>query len=94
MTDRSDYQKKVIERYYDQRDAIMLNRLQELVTELYLADSEKKREQLWKRVQAAMEKLGVKPGLMEHILARRSPETLAENVRDWLRAAGQSPRNG
>jgi ubiquinone biosynthesis protein COQ9 len=94
MTDRSDYQKKVIERYYDQRDAIMLNRLQELVTELYLADSEKKREQLWKRVQAAMENLGVKPRLMEHILSRRSAETLAQNVRDWLRAAGQTPRKG
>jgi hypothetical protein len=94
MTDRSDYQKKVIERYYDQRDAIMLNRLQELVTELYLADSEKKRDQLWKRVRGAMENLGVKPGLVEHILSRRSPETLAENLKDWLRAAGQTPRKG
>lgn len=94
MADRSNYQKEVIERYYDQRDTIMLNRLQELVTELYLADSEKQRDRLWKRVQAAMEKLGVKPRLMEHILARRSAETLAENVRDWLQAAGRSPRNG
>jgi hypothetical protein len=82
---RSDYQKKVIQRYYDQRDGIMLNKLQELVTELYLAESDKKRDQLWKRAAAAMENLKIKPALIEHICSQRSPDILAQNLQDWLK---------
>jgi len=92
MAELSDYQKKVVERYYSQRDAIMLNKLQELVTDLYLAESDKKREQLWKRVQAAMEQLNIKPGIVEHILSRRDPKILAQNLQDWLKAADSRGR--
>ena len=90
MGELSDYQKKVVERYYSQREAIMLNKLQEIVTELYLAASDKKREQLWSRVQAAMEHLSIKPGIIEHIMSRRDPEILARNLQDWLKAADAS----
>jgi hypothetical protein len=34
----SSYQKKVIQNYYQHKDTIVLTRLQELVTELYLAE--------------------------------------------------------
>ena len=37
MAEYSKYQQKVIKRYYDNRDSIALQRVQELVTELYLA---------------------------------------------------------
>ena len=93
LTDYSPYQQKVIKRYYDQRDQIMLSKLQELVTELYLAESEKKRDRLWERVAQAMETLKIPPRLAEHILTKRKPEVLAGNVNDWLKAA-QRPRGG
>ncbi len=83
----TNYQKKLIERYYDNLDAIALSRLQELVGELYLADSDKKRERLWQRVAAAMDKLKVKPAIAAHILERRDPKILASNLEDWLRNA-------
>ena len=50
MPDYSKHQKKIIERYYDHRDVIMLTKLGEIVTELYLATSDKKRDQLWSTI--------------------------------------------
>ena len=38
MAERSNYQNKVIKNYYDNRENIALQRCQEIVTELYLAE--------------------------------------------------------
>ena len=40
----SSYQKDVISRYYENQETILLQNLQELVTELYLADTDAKRK--------------------------------------------------
>lgn len=82
------YQQNVIARYYDQREEIMLAKLGEIATELYLADSDAKRNRLWSRAEAAMKSLKVGPKIVEHILSQRKPEILAANLRDWL-AAGK-----
>jgi len=87
MPEYSDYQRKVIQRYYDHRDTIALTRLQELVSELYLAESDKKRDQVWKRVDKAMKNLKVGEKLRQHILASRDAKVLAANVQDWLKQA-------
>ena len=89
MTDYTPHQRKIIERYYDNRDQIMLARLGEIVTELYLAEADKARDRLWSRAVKAMEALKVPPALIEHILMQRNPEVLAKNLRDWLTAAKQ-----
>lgn len=81
----SAYQQKVIKRYYENLDTIMLQKLQELVTELYLADTAAQRERLWDRVEKAMVKLKIPPKVADHILAQRSVEILAANVEDWLK---------
>lgn len=83
----SAYQKKVINNYYDNLDTIMLTKLQELVTELYLADSQKKADKLWERVEKALIKLKIKSELVEHIISKRSAVILAKNVEDWLKCA-------
>lgn len=88
MPEYSNYQKKLIDRYYDQRDVIMLNKLQELVTDLFLADTAKKSDQLWARAEKAMRNLKVKEQVMANILEKRDPQVLAANVRDWLNSAG------
>ncbi len=79
----SHYQKKVISNYYDNLDTIMLNKLSELVTELYLADSDKRRNQLWQRVDKAMIKLKIKPDIRKHIMAKKDIEILAKNIKEW-----------
>ena len=80
----SEYQKSVISGYYDNLDTIMLQKLSELVTELYLADSQTKKDRLWQRAHKAMIKLKVPPAIIDHILKRKDVEVLAKNLQDWL----------
>ena len=56
MPDYSPYQKKIIDRYYKNFDAIKHQQLSELATELYLAEG-KKKDRLWKRVEEDLRKL-------------------------------------
>jgi hypothetical protein len=81
----SHYQKKVISRYYQNIDQVALQRLGELVTELYLADTDKKKDRLWGQVQKAMENIKVQPVIAEHILKTRDVKILAKNLADWLK---------
>ena len=86
----SAQQKKIISRYYDNLDTIMLTKLQELASEIYLAEGKKKKlDQLWDRVAKAMGHMGVPPEIQAHILEKRSPEVLARNIEDWLKEAGK-----
>ena len=55
MPKRSKYQQKVIKNYYDNREAIALQRVSELVTELYLAEG-KQRLRHWKTLRSHLEK--------------------------------------
>ena len=83
--DYTPYQKNVISQYYDRLDTIMLAKLQELLSDLYLADTQAKRDRLWQRVHQAMTKLGVPPAIVEHIMAKKDIEVLAQNLQDWLK---------
>jgi hypothetical protein len=86
--DRSEYQEKIISKYYSHLDTIMLQKLQVLVSELYLTDSDKKKDRLWKRVEQAMENLKIPSPIAEHIMSTRDVEVLAKNLQDWLKHAG------
>ena len=82
------YQQGIINRYYSQLDTILLEKLQTLVSELYVTESETKKKRLWQRVQQAMEKLNVPQPILEHIMSRKDVEVLAKNLQDWLKHAG------
>jgi hypothetical protein len=75
------HQQKIIKRYYDNQDAINIQKLAELVTDLYLADG-KKRQSLWKRIATAMEKLKVPAQRIQHIVEKNDPELLAALVKE------------
>ena len=75
--ERTEYQNNIIKRYYQNQDSIMLQKLSELVTELYLAD-EKKKSRLWKRVEAALNNLKVPQVKINQILERQDPVFLAK----------------
>jgi len=83
--DYTPYQKNVISQYYDRLDTIMLAKLQELLSDLYLADTQAKRDRLWQRIHQAMTKQGVPPAIVEHIMAKKDIEVLAKNIQDWLK---------
>lgn len=84
--DYTPHQQNIISQYYDRLDTIMLTKLQEMVSDLYMAETQAKRNRLWQRIHQAMTKLGVPPAIVEHIMAQRDVEVLARNVQDWLQA--------
>jgi hypothetical protein len=75
---RSSYQDRVIRNYYQNRDDIMLQRLGELVTDLFLAEGQA-RARLWKRVAEVLEKLKVPKPEIQHLVRSQNP-TLVANV--------------
>ena len=84
------HQQNIISRYYDHLDTIMLTKLQEMVSDLYLAETQAKQDRLWQRIHKAMTKLGAPPNIIEHIMAKRDVEILAKNVQDWLKSTKTS----
>jgi hypothetical protein len=79
----SQYQKSVISGYYNNLDTIMLQKLGELVTELYLADTQARQDRLWERAHKAMVKLKIPPAIIDHIMKKQDVEILAKNIQDW-----------
>jgi len=80
----SQYQQSVISGYYKNLDTIMLQKLSELVTELYLAETKAKHDRLWDRVHKAMVKLKIRPDTIAHIMEKKDVQILAQNIQDWL----------
>ena len=83
MAERSKYQQKIIKNYYNNQEAISLQRLGELVTELYLAEG-KKRAKQWEYIVAALEKLKVPQSRIDTLLAKDNPALVAKLVEELL----------
>ena len=83
----SKHQQKIIRNYYQNREAISLQRLQELVTDLYLAEG-KKREKQWEYIVTALKKLGLPEKRIEHLRAQDDPQMLAKVVEEMLAKGG------
>jgi len=81
MADFTPYQQKIIKRYYDNQDILQLQRLAELVGELYLS-TEKKRQGVWRRIVSSMQKLGVPSSRIDHLRQQDKPELLAQVVKE------------
>jgi hypothetical protein len=83
MAERSPYQQRVIKNYYRNKDAIMLQRLGEQVTDLYLAEG-KARQRLWKRVTTTLEKLEIPPERIEHLVGSDNPALVASLLKELM----------
>lgn len=83
MAKRSSYQDRVIRNYYQNRDALMVQKLSELVTDLYLAEG-KARARCWERIQAALENLKIPPTRIEHLMKSDNPALVANLVQELL----------
>jgi len=87
MDNFTAHQQKIIKRYYENIDSISLQKLGEMVTELYLAEG-KKLEKLWKNAAAAMAKLGVPASRIDTIVKSQKAEQLANLVRELQSQVG------
>lgn len=83
MPKRSAYQQRVIRDYYQNFDAIMLQRLGDLVSDLYLAEG-KSRARVWKRVAGALEKLKVPASRIDHIVQSDNPALVADLLNELM----------
>ena len=77
---RSPHQERMIRNYYKNRDAIALQNLQELVTELYLVPDEFKFRRLWQRVEKALQNLGVDEAEVARLVKARDVKDLAKFI--------------
>ena len=78
--ERTPYQDKIIKRYYENKPEIMRQKLNELVTDLYLAETPKKREMIWKRVVLALKNLNVPEKQVSALISHADPVVLARSV--------------
>ncbi|MEO0474880.1 MAG: hypothetical protein AAF085_02760 [Planctomycetota bacterium] len=80
----SRHQSSIVNRYYKNLDTIVSNRLQEAVSELYLAESDKKRATLWKKVKTQLDKTPADPAEIQAIVEVGDIEKLAKLVNDLI----------
>jgi len=83
MAKRSKYQERIIKNYYNNQDNILLQRLSDLVSDLYLSEG-KARARIWLRATTAMEKLKVPASRIEHLLKKDDPALLAKLIEELL----------
>jgi hypothetical protein len=84
VADFTPYQRKIIDRYYKNLDAIKFQRLSELATDLYLAQG-KKQDRLWEQVADNLRKLEFPEPRIAHLLQKREPTLLVEILRELER---------
>ena len=77
----SAHQRKIIDRYYQNKDSIMAHKLGEIVSDLAIAaGDDKKQERLWKRAEQALKQTDADPADVRKVLASRSVEALSRLV--------------
>jgi len=76
--DYSRYQQGVIRRYYQNQEQLREQSLADLVSDLYLATSDKKRDALWRRARTLLEGLGADPAVVEQVVSARDARRLAD----------------
>jgi len=76
--DFTPYQQKVIRSFYRNQEAIREQGLADLVSDLYLATTPKRRDALWKRAEALLTGLGVAPATIAAVVSARNVTALAE----------------
>jgi hypothetical protein len=83
VAERSKYQQNIIKNYYQNQGAILLQRLGEQITELYLAEG-KARTKRWKDISKVLEKLKVPPTRIEHLTKQDDPALVAKLLEELL----------
>ena len=81
MADFTPHQQKIIKRYYENLDALSLQRMAELVSDLYLTTG-KKRQKVWENLESAMRKAGVPQQRIDHLKKQDNPALVAELVKE------------
>ncbi len=74
------YQQKAIRNFYDNKDLRLVQKLGELVSNLYLETSEKKKETGWKKIKKMLTDLKVHPGEVEFLTKEKNISTISKKL--------------
>jgi len=74
------YQQKAIKNFYDNKDLRLVQKLGELVSNLYLETSEKKIETGWKKVKKMLTDLKVHPGEVEFLTKDKNLSIISKKL--------------
>ena len=80
--DLSRQQRGIVRRYYEHRDTIALQKLGEILSDLWLAESEKKAAALWKSAAIALKNAGADPACAARVVETRNLKALADLVNE------------
>lgn len=84
----SSHQKSIVNRYYQHADARVSASLQELVSDLALAEPAKA-EKLWKKATETLAKLGVEPAKVQRTAGARDIKAFATLVGELIARPGE-----
>ena len=76
----SHSQQKIVDRYYQNLDVSALQRVQELVSDIYLVEPGPKKDKLWRTVEIHLKKLNPPAGQLERVLMDQDVKKLAQLV--------------
>ncbi|MBC8553646.1 MAG: hypothetical protein H8D23_28865 [Candidatus Brocadiales bacterium] len=74
------HQQKAIRNFYDNKDLRLVQKLGELVSNLYLETSEKKKETGWKKIKKMLTDLKVHPGEVEYLTKDKSLSIISKKL--------------
>ncbi len=74
------YQRKVIKNFYDNKDLRLIQKLGELVSNLYIETSEKKKETGWKRIEKMLTDLKVHPHEVEYLTRDKNLSMISKKL--------------
>lgn len=91
MADYTPYQKGIIHRYYEHRDTLALQKLQETISNLYLETSPTKIQRTWERVEKQLVAAGLNEKHAAALVKNRDLEELAVVVGELSSGSTPSP---
>ena len=74
------YQQKAIRNFYDNKDLRLVQKLGELVSNLYLETSEKKKETGWKKIEKMLTDLKIHPGEVEYLTKDKNLSMISKKL--------------
>ncbi len=74
------YQQKVIRNFYDNKDLRLIQKLGELVSNLYLETSEKKNESGWEKIKKMLTELKVHPNEVEYLTKGKNLAVISKKL--------------
>ncbi len=78
----SEYQKKVIKNYYENKDVRSVQKLGELISNLYVETSERKIESGWKRIKKMLTDLKVHPHEIEYLTRDKNLKLISQKIEE------------